>query len=71
MPIAILAVLTRSIVVPTTGEPAYITQETEVVRFNDSINAFEAFGIAERLYPLALSYEIYRPRTDADSVQRV
>jgi len=69
--IAILAVLKRSIIIPATGESAYIDQETEVERFADGTSLDAALRMAESAYPNALSFEIYRPRTDADSVQRV
>lgn len=65
MTVAILAVLKRTIVVPATGEPPYVDQETVVMRFQDGTPLTGAMSVAETQYPNALSFEIYRPRTDA------
>lgn len=65
MAIAILAVLKRTIVVPVTGEPPYVEQETEVMRFADGTPLTGALSAVEAKYPDALSYEVYRPRTDS------
>lgn len=70
MTIAILVVLKRRIVVPTTGEPAYIEQDTDVVRFRGGEDIESCFAAVEAGYPKALSFEIYRPRTDAAKVKR-
>lgn len=70
--IAILAVISRKIVEPAAGDgAAYIEQDTEVRRFHDGTPLTGALSVMEKEFPSALSFEIYRPRTDASAVPRV
>ena len=64
MAVCILAVLKRTIIIPPTGEPPYVDQETEVLRFTDGAPLTTALSVAQEKYPNALSFEIYRPKTD-------
>jgi len=70
MTVCIVAVLSRKIVVPVTGEPAYIVQEAEAERFGDATPVVLAMDMMHSKFPNALSFEIYRPITDASAQTR-
>jgi len=70
--IAILAVLSRTIVAPTIpGTAPYISNETEVRRFSPDFPIGQAMADMREEFPSALSFEIYEPDTCPHAVERI
>lgn len=69
MTIAILVIISRSIAKPVIGEN-YIVEESTVLRFDGSETLDSAMAKCEAKFPSALSFCIYRPRSDSSAQVR-